>query len=325
MTGSSARSGSMASDPLVTIITPAYNRADFLPETMDSVLSQDYPNLEYIVLDDGSTDGTREVLRRYDGRVYWETHPNMGETRTVNKGLAMARGDVIGIVNSDDPLLPHAIATIVEFMVAHPDIGVAYPDWNLIDSGGKIIEHIDTFEYSYLDMLRWHHCFPGPATLFRKEIARALGGRDPQFRFVGDYDFWLRAGLSTRFARIPRTLATFRQHSGSASSSQTNERMAEEHLTLVRKIFSLPGVTPEMRKYRAEAYGSAYYIAGCVCRACSYPVRARYFLKALACSPWKYLGEYRKQRLTGVMLPLLLPGAHRLWRYLHRFHARLHA
>src|SRR5213080_4739493 len=78
--------------PLVSVITPSYNRADYLPETIESVLSQDYPNFEYIVLDDGSTDNTCEVLERYSHQLKWETHPNMGETLTVNKGLKMARG-----------------------------------------------------------------------------------------------------------------------------------------------------------------------------------------------------------------------------------------
>jgi glycosyltransferase involved in cell wall biosynthesis len=96
---------------LVTIITPAYNRANYLDETIQSILNQDYPNLEYIVLDDGSKDNTVEVLKKYRGRIIWETHPNIGETRTVNKGLSMAHGDIIGIVNSDDPLLPGAVAS----------------------------------------------------------------------------------------------------------------------------------------------------------------------------------------------------------------------
>ena len=84
--------------PLVTVITPAYNRASYLVETIESVLGQDYPRLEYIVLDDGSTDNTREVLGKYEGRIIWETHPNMGETRTVNKGFGLARGEIVVVV-----------------------------------------------------------------------------------------------------------------------------------------------------------------------------------------------------------------------------------
>lgn len=292
--------------PLVSVITPTYNRADYIVETIESVLSQSYPNLEYIVLDDGSKDNSKEILTKYNGRITWESHFNMGEVRTVNKGFEMAGGEIIGIVNSDDPLLPDAIANIVKFMIERPEVGVVYPDWNLIDAEGKIIEHIQTFDYSYINMLRWHHCMPGPGTFFRKKIVLSLHGRDPQFRYVSDLDFWLRAGLITEIARIPKTLATFRVHSASASISQTNEKMAEEHLRLVNKVYSLPNITDEIIKVKREAYSSAYYIAGCVCRSCDLKGRRNYFLKALKYCPHKYVGEYRN-RIIEAILPLAFP------------------
>src|SRR5688572_11108874 len=118
--------------PLVTIITPAYNRASFMDETIQSVLSQDYPHIEYVVLDDGSTDNTLQVLEKYRSRIILESHPNMGETRTVNKGLSMAKGAIVSIVNSDDPLLPGAVRTSVAVLQEHPDALAAYPDWNEI-------------------------------------------------------------------------------------------------------------------------------------------------------------------------------------------------
>ena len=100
--------------PLVSIVTPTYNQAEYLAETIESVLAQDYPNIEYIVLDDGSTDSTPEVLNRYSGRVRWERHDNMGQARTLNKGWAMSRGEFIGYLSSDDLLLPDAISKLVE-------------------------------------------------------------------------------------------------------------------------------------------------------------------------------------------------------------------
>ena len=100
--------------PLVSVITPVYNRADLLPETIDSVLSQDYPNIQYIVLDDGSTDNTLETIKQYTDRLIIEAHPNIGETATVNKGFGMAEGEFICVVNSDDPLIPGAITALVD-------------------------------------------------------------------------------------------------------------------------------------------------------------------------------------------------------------------
>lgn len=303
----------MNSLPLVSVITPTYNRADYIVETIESVLSQNYPNLEYIVLDDGSKDNSREILAEYTGRIIWESHLNMGEVRTVNKGFEMAYGEIIGIVNSDDPLLPGAIVNIVKFMVENPQIGIVYPDWNLIDAGGKVIEHIQTFDYSYINMLRWHHCMPGPGTFFRKKIVDRLQGRDLQFRYVSDFDFWLRAGLVTEFARLPQTLATFRIHPASTSVGETNQNMAEEHITLINKIFSLPNLSPNVLKIKAEAYSSAYYIAGCVCQSCSYEIRSKYFWAAIRYSPLNYLKEYRTNRLMGVMLRFWFPNLYQVW------------
>ena len=284
--------------PLVTIITPAYNRAPFLDETIQSVLAQDYPHIEYLVLDDGSTDNTREVLAKYTGQIYWESHPNMGETRTVNKGFMMGKGEIVGVVNSDDPLLPGAVSAIVECMRADPELIVVYPDWNMIDESGKLIRHMATFNYSYRDMLRWHHCMPGPGTLFRREVVDKLKGRDPQFWYVGDFDFWLRAGLMGPFARISRKLACFRSHAGGTSSGAQGVRMAEEHIRLVEKIYSIPNLPRHLLAIKPEAYSSACYIAGVVCGDKLSEIRKKYYIRAIIYCPWKYFFEYRGRLLV---------------------------
>lgn len=291
--------------PLVSVVTPAYNRAAYLDEVIQSVLDQDYPNVEYIVLDDGSTDGTPDIIKRYAGKIRWESHANMGETRTVNKGFNMVNGEIIGVVNSDDPLLPRAITTIVSRLLAEPDTLVAYPDWLMIDENGESFKHITTYDYNYTDMLRWHHCVPGPGAFFRRTVVEELGGRDPDFRFVGDFDFWLRAGLLGPFTRVPATLATFRYHPESYSISQLGQEMAKEHVRLTDKIFAIPSLPPEARKVKREAYSSTYYIAGAVCGTNASPdLRRGYFLLALWYAPHKYLLEYRKRWRT--MAPLLL-------------------
>ncbi len=291
--------------PRVSIITPAYNRAAFLDETIASVLSQDYPNLEYIILDDGSTDNTREVVSQYGDRITFDSHPNMGETRTVNKGFEMARGEIIGVVNSDDPLLPDAVKEIVGTMVKEPGIIVAYPDWDMIDSTGDKIGHRQTFDYDYVSMVRWFHCVPGPGAFFRKSVVKALGARDVQFRYVADLDFWLRAGLLGPFRRIPKTLATFRYHSQGASSNAQGKLMAEEHVRLAKKLFSMPNLPPEVAAVRREAFGSAYYTAA-LNMGDSFPgLRRRYFARALASAPVKYLFEEYRERLLGPIAPAL--------------------
>ena len=297
----------MSGSPLVSVITPAYNRASFLKETIESVISQDYPNLQYIVLDDGSTDNTKEIVQQYARRLYWESHPNMGETRTVNRGFSLAEGEILGVVNSDDPLLPGAISAAVDAMAAKPDVVVAYPDWDMIDAEGQKIQHIQTYEYDYLNMLRWHHCIPGPGTFFRKWVVERLAGRDVQFRYVADFDFWLRAGLLGQFLRIPQTFATFRWHAGGASSQGQGIVMAEEHLRLVRKIFSMTNLMPPVKAVKREAFGSAYYIAAVVLGSSSPGLRKSYFRKSLALSPVKYLFEYRPRLLNSIAPALFGP------------------
>src|SRR3954452_11779618 len=130
--------------PLVTIIVPAYNRAGGLLEaTLDSILAQDYSNLDVLALDDGSTDETPQVLERYadahPGRMRWERHENMGQAKTLNRGFEMARGELIGYLNSDDLFLPGGIAKLAEQLVDEPDAALAYPAYRVIDEDGETI------------------------------------------------------------------------------------------------------------------------------------------------------------------------------------------
>lgn len=279
--------------PRVSVITPAYNRASLLEETIQSVLSQDYPNLEYIVLDDGSTDATLEVIKKYDGQIRWDSHPNMGETRTVNKGFSMATGEIIGVINSDDPLLPGAIRALVAKLVAQPEVLVVYPDWNIIDENGKFLQKVTTREFEYVDMLRDWFCVPGPAAFFRHSLATRLGGRDPEIRLVADFDFWLRAGLIGPFARVPRTLATFRQHPDSSTIKCRGESMALEHVRLVKKIFSLPNISREALQVKRETFGSAYFLAATFCGEDAVRLRKKLYRLAYFYAPAKYFGELK--------------------------------
>ena len=256
----------IAALPLVTIITPTYNRADLLPETINSIISQDYPNIEYIVLDDGSTDRTQELLRGYGDALHWVHHPNMGQPRTVNRGLEMARGEIIGLVSSDDPLLPGAISALVQVLQEHPDVLVVYPDWDVIDEHGDVLSHIDTFEYSYVDMVRFHHTYPGPCTLFRRSVVEQIGGYDPTLRFTPDYDFFLRAGLLGPFRRVPRTLATYRFHATTITQSERGIEMAREHIRVIDMLYERDNLPPEVLAVKLEAYRNAHYLAGFVCR-----------------------------------------------------------
>jgi glycosyltransferase involved in cell wall biosynthesis len=292
-----------ASCPLVSIITPAYNRAGYLAETIESVLNQDYPRIEYIVLDDGSTDNTREVLERYSGRITWQMHPNMGETRTVNKGIEMAHGEIVAIVNSDDPLLPGAVSRAVSFLQERPEALVVYPDWNYIDADSKPTGHIQVPDYDYLYMVRRHHCSVGPGAFIRRQAFQLAGLRDPKFRYVGDFEFWLRLGLHGPFARIPETLATFRLHPTSASLACQGQAMAAEHIRLVKTYYSTPNLPREVLAVRREAFAWAYYIAGITAGQDKHTAR-RCYARAVLYHPRSILPQWKHLLYGSAPAPL---------------------
>lgn len=203
--------------PLVSIVTPAYNQAKFLAATLDSMLAQDYPNIEYIVLDDGSTDATPDVLARYTGRVYWERQANMGQSRTLNKAWARARGEYLGYLSSDDLLLPDAISALVEALRAHPQALVAYGDFDLIDGDGRRTGAVRTPDYDHRRMVEELICPPGPGALFRRSVFEQIGGWNEHLRKIPDFEFWLRAGRIGPFLRVPKVLAQYRVHEESTA------------------------------------------------------------------------------------------------------------
>jgi glycosyltransferase involved in cell wall biosynthesis len=203
--------------PLVTIVTPTYNQAEYLAQTIDSILSQDYPNIEYLVLDDGSTDATPEVLRQYDGRVRWERQQNMGQSRTLNKGWSQAKGEFIGYLSSDDLLLPNAVSRLVAELQARPDAAVVYCDFHLIDAKGQRVGHVQSPDYDRRQLVEDLICHPGPGALFRRSVFEQVGGWNENLRKIPDFEFWLRVSRVGSFFRIPETLAEYRVHEESTA------------------------------------------------------------------------------------------------------------
>jgi glycosyltransferase involved in cell wall biosynthesis len=272
--------------PLVTIITPTYNYADYLPETIESILSQDYPNVEYIVLDDGSTDNTREVLEQYERRIIWETHENMGEPRTVNKGFGMSKGQYVVVVNADDPVLPGFVSAAVEFMDARPDILVGYPRWLWIDKDSEIIQEFPTYDYDYMHMLVWHHCFPGPGAVIRRRTLELEHGRDTSFRWFSDYDFWLRVGLRGPFARIPKTLVTQRKHPGARTYADKGVALSKEHIRTVENYYERADLPPEILAVKRETLSNVYYIAATLTMEHDWNLARQFFVKSVWLCPF---------------------------------------
>jgi O-antigen/teichoic acid export membrane protein/GT2 family glycosyltransferase len=225
--------------PLVTLVTPVYNQEAFVEETVRSVLAQRYPCIEYIVIDDGSTDGSLARLRQleaeFPGRFQLLTQPNAGQAATLNRGWALARGEVLAYLSSDDRLHPDAVSRMVEALQAAPDVAVAYCDFSLIDAAGQRMVDVQTEDFS-ASRLRDHLvCQPGPGAFFRREVFESVGGWDAALRQVPDFEFWLRASQLGPFLRVPLVLADYRVHDESASFRPMPEARADEIVLVVRR------------------------------------------------------------------------------------------
>jgi glycosyltransferase involved in cell wall biosynthesis len=247
--------------PLVSIVVPVYNQGPYLDQAIESLLAQTYENIEIIVLDDGSIDTTRDVLKKYTGRLIWESHANMGQSRTLNKGWQLAKGELLSYLSGDDVLLPEAITMAVDYLTRNPQVVLTYSDFNLIDPNSKIIRNVKTPDFDLRRMISDMICPPGPGPVFRRHAFEMAGLWDPQYRQMPDYDYWLRLGLEGMFLRIPRVLASFRVHESSQTFSQATEERAEEPVRIIEGFFKNPRVPDELRSLRARALSRAYLIS----------------------------------------------------------------
>lgn len=252
----------MSAEPvLVSLVIPAYNHARYLDQAIRSVLDQDYPRVELIVIDDGSTDHTRAVLAPYTGRFHWETQPNAGQACTLNKGWRMGRGEILGYLSADDLLRPGCVRAAVETLEARPDIVLTYCDFELIDPHSRVVRTVRTAEFDYREMVVNLVCAPGPGVFFRRAAFQRAGDWDPALRQMPDYEYWLRLGLLGPFARIPRTLAAFRVHEGSATYSAAPPERAEEPVRILDGYFKLAGVPVPLRGEKARALSNALLVS----------------------------------------------------------------
>ena len=210
--------------PLVTVVTPSFNQASFLEETINSVLNQTYPNIEYIIIDGGSSDGSLEIIKKYASRLaHWVSEKDRGQTDAINKGFALAKGEVLAWLNSDDTLLPNAIEEAVAFLSENPDAGMVYGDANYIDEKSKVIGKFPAAETDLPRLRRGYVHIPQQASFFRKSLWEKVGPLDPEFFFAMDYDLWVRLAERTELKYLPRIWANFRLHADAKTISADDQ------------------------------------------------------------------------------------------------------
>ena len=180
-------------NPVVSIITPSFNQGDFIEETIMSVLSQDYPNIEYIVIDGGSTDNTLDILQKYREHITWISEPDRGQADAVNKGFSSAKGQILGWLNSDDTLNSGALNEVVEHFLENPEVVMVYGDAYYISKDGETIGEYRTENFSLKRLA--DTCFICQPTVFiRTDVFKDVGMFDTSLDTCMDYEYWIRIG-----------------------------------------------------------------------------------------------------------------------------------
>ncbi len=198
----------------VSILTPSFNQARYLEATIQSVLMQDYPRIEYAIVDGGSTDGSVDVIKKYSDRLaWWVSENDRGQTDAINKGFARATGDILAWINSDDTYEPGVVTAAVNYLQVHPEIGMVYADCNYINEEGQVIGRFPAAQTDLPRLRRGYVHIPQQTTFFRAELWKRVGPLDPLFYFAMDYDLWTRlAALSELKYLAGQTWANFRIH-----------------------------------------------------------------------------------------------------------------
>jgi glycosyltransferase involved in cell wall biosynthesis len=246
-------------NPSVSIVTATFNQAGFLRETIESVLGQDYPNIEHLVIDDGSTDGTQSVLESFGSRLRWWSRPNRGQTLTINEGFEGCRGEVVTWLNSDDTLLPGAVSWAVSALARHADAGVVFGDTLFTCADGSPLHRSTARPFDYETfVVECHNPIPQCSAFVRRSLLEETGPLDPVFYYFMDWDLWLRAGLRRPIVYEPVLLSTYRLHPQSKTVAQAR-RSAPELDYMYRKYFKGDRVPASIRRRQQEALANMYF------------------------------------------------------------------
>jgi glycosyltransferase involved in cell wall biosynthesis len=217
---------------LVSIVTPSYNQSRFIEDTIQSVLSQGYPQIEYLVVDGASTDGTVDIIRRYEHKLaWWVSESDQGQTDAINKGFARATGEILAWLNSDDIYEPGAVSAAVSYLQQHPDVGMVYGDCKYINENGEVIGKFKSRQTSYRRIRRGYNHIPQQTMFFRAGLWKQVGPLDPSFHYAMDYDLWTRIARRSEIKYVPQTWAGFRLHT-SGKTIMADDRFWPEMLRI---------------------------------------------------------------------------------------------
>lgn len=223
--------------PSVSVIMPSYNQAAYLEQSICSVLSQNIPGMEFVIMDGGSKDGSVEIIRRYEDRLAgWVSEKDGGQADAVNKGIACTSGEVIAWLNSDDLLLPGTLEKVLTYFAEHPEMDAVYGDVISIDADGKLFNVMRFAPYTHEDLMTFR-IISQPGVFFRRSLWEKSGGLDLSYSYMLDHHLWLRMSALGKFDYIPQPFAAARYHAEAKNRAHTEDfgkesyRLAEELLT----------------------------------------------------------------------------------------------
>jgi GT2 family glycosyltransferase len=255
-----------AERPRLSVVIPTLDRPSLLAPTLSCLTRQTLQELEVIVVDDGSKDAraVRNAAEAFAPLVRYLRIGNAGEAGAVNRGIAEARGEYINFLSDDDAYAPELFAEAAALLDNNPEAIGVYPDWDIIDTAGYFVEAHRLPEFDRKLMLCAHWCLPGPGVVIRRRVLQAIGGRDLSFRFVSDFDLWLRATAFGPMIHLPRKLAYWRLHASNLTTSDRRLQMAQERIRLIDKFYMDPGERQRSDAFRDTAYAAANLAAAAI-------------------------------------------------------------